>query len=70
MEEELHRLRVALRVLAAITEFREPEETDVQTLRSYAPHFTRRPPDELAREVIQQALKARGRVSEGMAEKV
>jgi hypothetical protein len=66
MEEELRWLSVALRVLAAVTEFREPEETDIQTLRSYAPLFTLRPPGELAREVIQQRLKARGRVSEAL----
>jgi hypothetical protein len=70
MEEELQKLRVALRVLAAITEFREPDETDVQALRSDAPRFTGQSPDELAREVIQQALKARGRASESTAEKV
>lgn len=70
MEEKLQRLRVALRVLGAVTEFREPEETDIQTLRSYEPLFMRRPPDELACDVIQQTLKAKGGVSEGIAGKV
>jgi hypothetical protein len=69
MQEELQRLRVALRVLAAATEFREPAESDLQELRSYASGVERRP-DELACEVIQQVLKQRGRVSEGMAEKL
>jgi hypothetical protein len=69
MQGELERLRVALRVLAAVTEFREPEETDMQALRSYAPLSPRRPPDELACEVIQDVLKARGRFRDGMVEK-
>jgi hypothetical protein len=70
MQEELERLRVALRVLAAVTEFREPAEMDVQTLRAYAPNFKRQPSDELACEVIQRVPKARGRISESMAEEI
>jgi len=70
MEAERERLKVALRVLAAVTEFREPEETDMQTLRSYAPLFQRRPPDELACQVIQEVLRARGRLGNGIADKV
>ena len=63
-------MNTALRVLAAAVEHREPEETDMEVLRSYAPLSTRRHPDELACEVIQQVLKARGRFTDGMAEKV
>ena len=69
MGEERERLRVALRVLAAVTDFREPAETDMQALRSYAPRSTRRHPDELACEVIQEVLRTRGRFHAGMAEK-
>jgi hypothetical protein len=70
MGEERERLRVALRVLAAVTDFREPAETDMQALRSYAPLFTRRPPDELACQVIQEVLRARGRFGNGISEEV
>jgi hypothetical protein len=62
MHEELELLRVATRVIAAATEHREPEETDVKALRSYAPLFMHKPPDVLACEVIQQVLKERGRI--------
>jgi hypothetical protein len=67
MQEDLERLKTALRVLAAVTEFRAPEEADMQALRSYAPLLKRRPADELAREVIWAVLKARGRLPDGMA---
>jgi len=70
MGEERERLRVALRVLAAVTDFREPAETDMQALRSYAPLLTRRPPDELACQVIQEVLRARGRFGNGISEEV
>jgi hypothetical protein len=45
-------LKTALRVFVA--EFREPEDADVEALRSYVPPFTRQRPAELACEVIQQ----------------
>jgi hypothetical protein len=61
MEEELEVLIVALRVLAAFTERRAPEEADVQVLRSHAFRCNGRPTDELAREVIHRVLRARGR---------
>ena len=69
MREDVERLTVALRVLMAFTEFRAPEDADVQTLHSYRP-LSHRPADELACEVIQQVLKARGRISDGMGERV
>ena len=69
MLEDVERMKIALRVLGAITEYRKPEETDVQALRSYAPLLKRRAPDELACEVVQQALKAGRRFGE-IAEKV
>jgi len=55
-------LRVATRVILAVIEIRKPEATDLEALRSYAPLFMHKPPDDLAREVIQQVLKARGRI--------
>lgn len=68
MQQDLDRLKVALRALMAVIELRKPEETDIQALRSCAPLCKRGSPDELAYEVIQHVLKARGRVSEGMKE--
>jgi len=70
MQEDSERLKIALRVLAAVAEYCEPEEADLELIRSYAPLSTRRHPDELACEVIQQVLKARGQFTDGMAEKV
>lgn len=68
MDEELEELKVALRVLAAITERRAPEEADVKALLSYASHSNGRPPDEVACEVIHRVLRARARPVSGMAE--
>ena len=67
MERHNETLRVALRVIAAVTEFREPEEDDIQALRSYAPAFNSQPHDRLACEVIQQVLRKRGRISKSMS---
>jgi hypothetical protein len=52
-------MNTALRVLKAITEKREPDSTDVDELRHLAPLPADTPIDELACEVIQQALKRR-----------
>jgi len=46
----------------AVIECRRPEEFDIEALRSFAPRFMHKPPDDLAREVIQQVLKARDRI--------
>ncbi len=55
-------MRTALRVLTALTERRSPDRGDVEALRSYAPPLKQLAPDELACEVIQQALLGRARV--------
>jgi hypothetical protein len=69
MQEELEALKVALRVLSAFIEHRAPEEADVQALLSHASLSNRRPPDELACEVIQRVLSARRRSASGVAER-
>jgi len=50
---------VALRVLTAINERKEPEDRDVALLRAYCPDHRDLDPDEMACMVIQQALEAR-----------
>jgi len=50
-------LRVALRVLFALNDRREADPTDVEELRRYVPFLADAPVDELACEVIQQAMK-------------
>jgi hypothetical protein len=53
-------MELALRVLAALTQKRHPNPADVDRLRTVAETGARElPPDELACEVIQQALKHR-----------
>jgi hypothetical protein len=49
-------LETALRVLCAVTERREPDPTDVRTLRLFAGLERHLPPDELACEVIQKSV--------------
>ena len=59
MQNSLDALKVALRVLSACTERRQADPSDLDNLRQYAPDSEKLPPDELACEVIQRALKAR-----------
>ena len=55
-------LKTALRVLAAITDGgRQPDPADVEQLRRLAPLMADTPLDELAADVIQQALRRRAR---------
>jgi hypothetical protein len=58
MERESEALRVALRVLGAITERRMPETADIEALRHLGPPVDA-PLDELACEVIRQGTKRR-----------
>lgn len=67
MEGHHETLKVALRVIAAVTEFRQPEDDDIQALRSYAPAFNGQPPDDLACEVIHQILRERAGMSSSVA---
>jgi hypothetical protein len=60
MQYSLEAMELALRVLAALTQKRHPNPADVVRLRTMAEASTRELPlDELACEVIQQALKHR-----------
>ena len=52
-------MKVALRVLVAITESRNPDPSDVEDLRCWAPLIGSIPPDELACDVIMQVMKQR-----------
>jgi hypothetical protein len=57
MERSLHAMKIAARVLLAIGEHRPPDEADVEELRTLDPLMSDMPVDELACDVIQQALK-------------
>jgi hypothetical protein len=52
-------MQVALRVLMAITDHTRRNSADVEELRRLAPLLRNAPPDEIACDVIQQALKRR-----------
>jgi hypothetical protein len=66
MSDGLAATTVALRVLMAITDRQLPAPEDIRELRRLSPLFADRPPDELACEVIQLAMKNR---AEARAEK-
>ena len=55
-------LKVAFRVLTAFRERKDPDPADVEALKSYAPLLADAPEDELACEVIHQALRRRAEV--------
>ena len=59
MEKSLDAMQTALRVLSALTEKRRPDPADVEQLRNFAPLLADGPLDELACDVIQQALSHR-----------
>jgi hypothetical protein len=59
MQEVLAAMKTALRVLTAIIDKREPNLTDVNELRRFAPLLADSPVDDLARGVIQRALRRR-----------
>ena len=52
-------LRTALRVLTAITDYQDPDIADVEWLRRSAPLLAHEPIDELACNIIRQALQRR-----------
>ena len=62
MLESMEAMKTALRVLTAINERRYPDPEDVHALRRYAPNAASLPVDELACEVIQQAMKVRAKI--------
>jgi hypothetical protein len=56
-KESIEVMKIALRVLNAVTERVQPAAADIDGLLSFAPDLTKLPPDELACEVIQRAMK-------------
>jgi hypothetical protein len=56
-KESIEVMKIALRVLTALTEKSGPQASDVRGLLEFAPDLTHLPPDELACEVIQRAMK-------------
>jgi len=52
-------VRIALRVLIAIVEGERPSHSDIEALKKFAPLAVDHPADELARDVLQQALRRR-----------
>jgi len=65
MEKTTKALKTALRVLAAITDDRKPDPADVEELQRLAPLMGDTPLDDLASDVIQQALRRRARDKDG-----
>jgi hypothetical protein len=62
MQQSLAAMNVALRVLTALTEKRHPDPADVEELRRLAPLHADCPLDELACDVIQEAIRRRAEV--------
>ena len=59
MQDPIEAMKTALRVLTALTERSKPDERDLQAMRECEPDLADLPPDELACEVIQHALRQR-----------
>jgi hypothetical protein len=55
-------MRTALRVLSAVLEGHPPPPSDVESLHKFAPLLKDGPVDELACDVIQQAMKRRAQL--------
>jgi len=67
MDSSLQAMKTAMRVLSAINEKREPDAADLEELRSLAPLLANLPPDELACDVIKQALQRRDAARKALA---
>jgi len=68
MQEAVDAMRVALRVLTAITEHRHPDAIDVENLHRLAPEGAYQSLDEVACAVVEKALeRARTRRRAGSA---
>jgi hypothetical protein len=61
-QESMAALKTALRVLTAISERHEPDQSDLEELRRYLPLLSQAPIDEVACEVIQQSMRIRARI--------
>ena len=55
--DDVNSLKIALRVLTAITEYDQPSDADVEELRAVAPDYSFRTPDVIACEVVRRSLK-------------
>jgi hypothetical protein len=64
MERTLNAMKVAARVLVALGEHQAPDQADVDELRSLDPLMNDMPLDDLACDVIQQALKRRAELKQ------
>ena len=62
MKASIEAIKTATRVLAALTERKIPDPADVESLRALSGFQNGRDLDELACDVIQQALKHRAEV--------
>lgn len=62
MDTTFDAMMIAVRVLTALNEKRPPDPDDLGYLRRFAPRAAELPPDELACEAIQQAIKNRTEV--------
>ena len=66
MQQSFDAMKLALRVLEAVNERREPDSQDVAGLRALAPLIANLPLDELACEVMRLALERRAKVREAV----
>lgn len=62
MEKSLAAMQTALRVLTAVTREESPAQSDLDELRKFSPLMQDGPADELACDVIQQAIRRREQV--------
>ncbi|HEY3827292.1 MAG TPA: hypothetical protein VGL82_22215 [Bryobacteraceae bacterium] len=62
MDDTFDAMMIAVRVLTAVNEKRQPDAADLGYLRQFSPPAAHLPCDELACEVIQQIIKQRAEV--------
>lgn len=62
MLSPIEAMKTALRMLTALTEKSQPDAADLQALRAFQHQSRDLPADELACEVIQEALRERAEV--------
>lgn len=62
MQATLEALNAAVRVLGGISDFRPPSPPDPQLLQRYVPNAGALPPDELACEAVNLAIKCRAQL--------
>ncbi|HKW97018.1 MAG TPA: hypothetical protein VJN43_04750 [Bryobacteraceae bacterium] len=67
MEQSLYALKTALRVLTAVTENTVPDPADVEALRFLAPLLADQPLEDLACDVVQQAITRRSQIRSQLA---